>query len=128
MTILNADRWIFSKLTEDQQLSTALGGRVFSEIAPLDSEYPLSTFTLVSSQQVSNLSSDRIMDTEIWQITIWDNENSYSRIEGIADRIRQVLHKDAGEGVIGCTFERQQRITDHEGYRGVILEFRLFTQ
>jgi len=128
MTLLNADRWLYTQLTTDTQLSAMLGGRVFVDEAPLNTQYPMAIMTFVSSQQVGNWSADRVMDNELWQIAVWTNRNNYTGIENIADRIRAVLHKAGGTGVIGCAFERQLRMSDPEGYKAAILEFRLFTQ
>lgn len=128
MTILNADRWLYTQITTDPQLSAVLEGRVYTDLAPLGVSHPLVVMTAVSSQQVGNWSSDRIMDNELWQITIWTDQQSYSSIEPIADRIREALHKASGTGVIGCSFESSSRAVDPEGYRGITLEFRLFTQ
>lgn len=128
MTILNADRWLYTQLITDANLAAVLGGRVFVDVAPLGTEYPLAVMTFVAAQQVGNWSSDRIMDNELWQITVWTNQNNYTSIETVADRIRQVLHKASGTGVVGCSFERQLRMSDPEGYKAIILEFRLFTQ
>jgi len=128
MTILNADRWLYTQLTKDTQLVSALGGRVFVDLAPHGTQYPLAVMTFVAAQQVGNWSSDRIMDNELWQIAVWTNQENYTSIETIADRIRAVLHKASGTGVIGCSFERQLRMSDPEGYKAIILEFRLFTQ
>lgn len=128
MTILNADRWLYTQLTTDAQLVASLGGRVFVDTAPLNTQYPLAVMTFIASQQVGNWSADRVMDNELWQIAVWTNQNNYTSIEDIADRIRAVLHKASGTGVIWCAFERQLRMSDPEGYKAVILEFRLFTQ
>ncbi|MEZ0396835.1 MAG: DUF3168 domain-containing protein [Anaerolineales bacterium] len=128
MTTLNADRWLYTQLTTDANLAAALGGRVFVDVAPLGTEYPLAVMTFVAAQQVGNWSSDRIMDNELWQIAVWTDEPNYTIIEPVADRIREVLHKASGSGVIGCSFERQLRMSDPEGYKAIILEFRLFTQ
>jgi len=128
MTLLNADRWLYTQLTTDSQLAVSLGGRVIVDNAPLNTQYPLAIMTFVSSQQVGNWSADRVMDNELWQIAVWTNQDNYTSIESIADRIRAVLHKASGTGVIGCAFERQLRMSDPEGYRAIILEFRLYTQ
>lgn len=128
MTILNADRWLYTQLTTDPQLSTSLGGRVFVDMAPLGTQYPLAIMTFVAAQQVGNWSADRIMDNEVWQIAVWMNQDNYTSIESIADRIRAVLHKASGTGIVGCAFERQLRMNDPEGYKAIILEFRLYTQ
>lgn len=128
MTILNADKWLYTQLTTDTQLATDLGGRVFVDTAPLGTQYPLAIMAFVAAQQVGNWSADRIMDNELWQIAVWTNQNNYTSIESIADRIRAVLHKASGTGVVGCVFERQTRMSDPEGYKALVLEFRLYTQ
>ncbi len=129
MTTLNADRWLHTQLTTDSQLATALGGRIYIDIAPQDTQYPLAIMTFVTARQVSNMSADRVMDDELWQIEIWTDKPSYTELESIADRIRKTLHKASGAGVVGCAFERQlPRMSDPEGYKAIILEFRLFTQ
>jgi hypothetical protein len=131
MTILNADRWLYSQLTTDPQLSSLLNGRVYVDIAPASTQYPMVVISLVSSGQTSNFSSDKVMDNELWQVAIWTDQPSYLYIEGIADRIRELLHKSSGTGVIGAVYEGSRRMYEQEGnlsYKGIILEFRLFIQ
>ncbi len=133
MTALNGDRWLYGKLTTDSQLATSLGGRVFVDAAPSNTQYPFAIITAVSSVPVSNWNADRIMDSELWQVTIWDDDASYSTtLETIADRIRAVVHKaTSGTGVIGAVYEGSVRRSEEEGdrvYKAIILEFRLYTQ
>jgi hypothetical protein len=130
MTILNADRWLYTQLTTDSQLATALGGRVYVDVAPLDTQYPMAVITLVGAVQVGNLSADRVMDSELWQVAVWTDQSNYTSIESVADRIRAVLHKASGTGVIGAIYEGSNRTNEQEGerfYKALILEFRLFT-
>lgn len=131
MTILNSDRWLYTQLTSDTQLSTALGGRVYIDAAPADTQYPLAVIALVASNQVGNLSADKVMDNELWQVVIWGQGSSYSGLESIADRIRTVLHKASGTGVIGAVYEGSRRLSQQEGdvaYKAIVTEFRLYTQ
>lgn len=128
MTVLNADRWLYTQLTTDAQLVASLGGRVFVDTAPQGTEYPLVIMTRVIARQVGNWSADRIMDEELWQIAVWTNQNNYSSIGSIADRIYTVLHKASGTGVIGCVYESSKPMSDPEGYKAIVIEFRLFTQ
>jgi hypothetical protein len=132
MTALNADKWLYAKLTGDAQLLTALGGRVYMDIAPQGTQYPLVVMSFVTSTPVTNVTADRIMDNELWQIAIWDNKPSYTGVETIADRIRDVIHKASGTGVIGAVSEGMpQRLIEQDGdviYKGLLLEFRIFTQ
>jgi len=131
MTILNADRWLYEQLTTDGQLSAALGGRVYMDIAPQGAQYPLAILTLVMAQQISNLFTDRVMDAETWQVAIWTDAPSYTDIEPIADRIREILHKASGAGVLATVYQEHQRMMERNGdkeYKAIILEFKIFTQ
>lgn len=131
MTILNADRWLYSVLTQDTQLQSSLAGRVYVDVAPADTQYPLAIIALVASNQVGNLSADRVMDNELWQISVWTQASSFTGIESIADRIRSVVHKASGTGVIGAIYEGSQRLSQQEGdiaYKAIVMEFRLYTQ
>jgi hypothetical protein len=106
---------------------------VFVDAAPSNTQYPFAIITAVSSVPVSNWNADRIMDSELWQVTIWDDDASYSTtLETIADRIRAVVHKaTSGTGVIGAVYEGSVRRSEEEGdrvYKAIILEFRLYTQ
>jgi hypothetical protein len=131
MTILNADRWLYDKLTTDSQLSAVLGGRVYADVAPQTTQYPLAILTLVSAQQISNLYSDKVMDVETWQIAVWTDKPSYTDIEPIADRVREILHKAGGTGVLAAVYQSQQRMMEQDGdkeYKAIILEFKIFVQ
>jgi len=131
MTILNADRWLYEQLTTDSQLSAALGGRVYVDIAPQGAQYPLAILTLVMAQQIGNLFDDRVMDAETWQVAVWTDEPSYTDIESIADRIRAILHKAGGAGVLAAVYQEQRRMMEQDGdkeYKAIILEFKIFTQ
>lgn len=133
MTALNGDRWLYAMLTTDSILASLLGGRVFVDIAPADTEYPFVVITAVSSLPVSNWSADRIMDNELWQVTVWDDDGSYLALEPIADRVRVVIHKGGSDstGVIGAVYEGAVRRSEEEGdrvFKGILLEFRLYTQ
>lgn len=132
MTALNGDKWIYTKLTTDIQLASSLGGRVFADAAPAGTQYPFAVITAVSSVPVSNWSADRVMDTELWQVAIWDDDASYLALETIADRIRVVIHKASGTGVIGAVYEGMiRRSEEEEGdrvFKAIVMEFRLYTQ
>ena len=131
MTILNADYWLYTKLSNDSQLATALGGRIYIDVAPQNTQYPLAIIKMVNSNQVGNLSRDRIMDDELWQIAIWIDQPNYTSIDAIAERVKTVLHKASGTGVIGAVYESTWPVAMQEGdiaYRAIILQFRVYTQ
>lgn len=131
MTVLNADRWLYEQLTTDSQLSAALGERVYVDIAPQGEQYPLAILTLVMAQQIGNLFVDKVMDAETWQVAIWTDKPSYTDIEPIVDRIRAILHKASGTGVLAAVYQEQRRMVEQDSdkeYKAIILEFKIFTQ
>jgi hypothetical protein len=131
MTTLNADYWIYTELSNDSHLATYLDDRIYIDLAPQNTQYPLAIITFVSGNQVSNVSAERIMDNELWQVAVWDKQSSYVSIGTIADRIKTVLHKESGTGVIGAVYESERRLAVQEGdiaYKAIILEFRVYTQ
>lgn len=131
MTILNADRWLVGTLKNDATITAAVGTRVYQDKAPEETAYPLILVNFVSTQPVQNISADKVMDSELWRIRIIDDDPSYNGLETIADRVRSILHKAAGTGVIGCVFAgayRLPEISEKTNYRSIILEFELFTQ
>lgn len=128
MSVLTADRWLYETITGDAQLHATLGNRVFVDNAPLGTSYPLAVMTFVTANQISNVSADRVADNELWQVALWTDEPNYTSIESVANRLRAVLHKASGAGVLSCAFETQTRMSDADGYKAIILEFRLFTQ
>lgn len=132
MTILNADKWLFATLTGDATLAAAIGARVYVDVAPQsNTQYPYIVMQMVSSVQVAEIGVERVMDDEVWQVALVSNAPSYVSLETIADRIKTVLHKASGTGVIGCVFEQLLRFSEDEAghvYKTIVLEFRIFTQ
>lgn len=131
MNVLNADTWITSVLKNDAVLKAAVNDRIFQDHAPEGTDYPLINFEFVSAVPVENAGADRIMDDELWRIKIYTNEPTYKNIGAIADRIRFILHKASGTGVIGAFFTGELRFSEVRNgitYKSLILEFELFTQ
>lgn len=131
MTTLAADRWLYTTITGDSVLQAIIGNRVYADVAPQGTAYPVVIITFVSSRHIGNISQDRVYDDELWQITAWDDDPSYATLEQIADRIRAILHKASGSGVIAAVYEGMRRINQIESgriYKGIVLEVRIFVQ
>lgn len=131
MTILNADKWLKSVLTGDATLTGILAGRVYSEAAPQGTAYPLATISMIGTSQVSATAQvDRIMDEEDWQVTL-ATDGQYLSLETAADRIRALLHKATGTGVLACEYMGSARLAETRAgieYRSIVMEFRIYTQ
>lgn len=128
---LNSDVYLYETITGDNVLNGYINGRLYVDVAPEDAQYPFVVMMRVKSTPVTSMTADDVMDSELWQLAIWDNSLSYNTIESIADRIRMVLHKSNGPGVIGAIYQGSTRLNEQEGenaYKAVVLEFRLYTQ
>ena len=132
MTILNADKWLTSKLTGDATITALVSTRIYAEQAPLAATYPLITIQqYAASEPLTNVSADAVMDAEQWQVMVVTDKPSYSTLETVADRIRAILHKSTGTGVLACEFTGAQRLAEAvsgANYRAIVLEFRIYTQ
>lgn len=132
MTILNADKWLKTKLSGDATITGVVSTRIYEEQAPQTATYPLITIQqYAASEPLTNVGADAVMDAELWQVMIVTDKPSYSTLETVADRIRAVLHKSTGTGVLACEFTGAQRLAEAVSgvkYRTIVLEFRIYTQ
>jgi hypothetical protein len=128
----NAASWIFTKLTTDATLTALIGTRVYRDQAPEAATFPFVTFTQIDAVPVKNAFADILMDGERWQITAVDNGKSYTKVNSIAARLRNLLHKTSGSNVLSSVLEMEftRSETDNAGniYKSVILDFRVHTQ
>lgn len=131
MSVLNADRWLYSTLSNDTALQALIGQRVYIDTAPEDAEYPFVSIQFVYGSPVSNMSVDLIFFDEVWMVKAVGNGNDYTAIEAITSRITTILHKASGMGVIGCAEEeiiRFPEIYQGEVYKHLGHYYRVYTQ
>ena len=129
--MLTADRWLYATLKNDTTLAAVIGARIYADIAPEGSIYPLAILSQVISLPVANWSADKVMNDEVWRVRLTTDKADYGAIETAAERIQTLLHKQTGTGVIGCTAEGITRFSEIESgqvYKHLVLEFRIFTQ
>lgn len=131
MTILNADRWLYSVLTSDTALQALVSDRVFEDQAQLDTVFPFVVFQFINGINVSSASVDKIMDDEVWMVKAVAKGNDYTVLEPIDTRIGELLHKASGTGVIGCSQENQFRFSELDNgeiYKHLGHYYRIYTQ
>lgn len=128
----NAASWIYTTLTTDATLSALIGTRVYRDQAPEAVTYPFIAFSQIDAIPVKNAFSDILMDGERWQITAVDNGKTYTTVNSIAARLRNLLHKTSGSNVLSSVLEAEftRSETDDAGnmYKSIILDFRVHTQ
>lgn len=131
MSTLNADRWLYTTLTNDTALQALIGKRVYIDTAPENVEYPFVILQAVYGSPVANMQVDIIMDDEVWMVKAVGEGNSYISLEPIVERIKALLHKTSGTGVIGSV--REEVIRFSEIYQGETFKhlghyYRIYTQ
>jgi hypothetical protein len=99
MTILNADRWLTAFSQQMATLAAALGGRDVYGHCTVKGAVSDGNRGCISAVPVTNASADRVMDEELWQVSLITNLPSYSGLEAIADRC-------AGGGAQGQRYGR----------------------
>lgn len=128
----NAAGWIFTKLTTDATLTALIGTRVYRDQAPEKAAYPFIAISLIDVVPVKNAFADILMDGERWQIKTVDDGKSYATVNSIAARVRTLLHKTSGSGVLSSVLDAEftQSETDDAGnmYKTIIMDFRVHTQ
>lgn len=96
--ILTADRFIYNILTADATLTTAVGARIYSEVAPEGTASPWIVYQCQTpeSRSIVGLGGVVIMIDEVYTVRAICQGNNYSTIETIANRIITLLHHKHG--------------------------------
>lgn len=124
---MKAAEWLVQKIGA----VAGIAGGVHRDAAPLGTQLPFVVINKVDGSQVGNAFKDAIMDREIWRVKVVSEGATYSQIYPIANQIRNGLHKQTGDGIVGCTFETNfelREIDDGGEFRSIILEFEILTQ
>ncbi len=118
---LFVDRWLSAVLRADPVLQGLIAGRVYSDVAPLDSAYPFVVFTRQGG--VPSGSPVRVMVIEDYEVRASHRSASYGDLlEAVANRIDALLHGvahvpvDGGE-IVACWRYSEVRYLDPEDPR-----------
>lgn len=135
--ITRTQEWLYDTLTADTALTAVVGDRVYSEAAPLGSEFPLVVFGLEYPEDVLTHNGSRIMVTSWWRVRgIVPAESFSDALQTIADRIDAILHRSDGgtaDGAVIFTSVRMEpymRLEVDEGkqYRSLGGVYKTHTQ
>lgn len=131
MSLTAADTWLYTTLRDSSTIHNGVADRIYVDEAPDGAAYPLIIISPVSSLQVSQMSTIRVMDNELWQVAIWGEGASYGTIGGIADNVRNLLHAASAASILGATYESSTRLSEESGgkfYKAIVLEFRIYVK
>ena len=120
--LLTAERFIATKLKASTALVAVVGTRIFSEIGPAKTPYPLVVFKWQGGQDVAVMKGVSLFLVEMYAVKAICNNNDVTSIEAAANAIQTALHNITGNitggSVLMC--QRQAPIKYTETVDGVI--------
>lgn len=138
------DEYIYTKLIEDTDLMSALGGQagvvngldqVYSDTVPPDVVYPYLIYQMQSNSDSMTTDSTRVLWIATYLVKGVDRAESYTGLKTIASRIDVRLHKASGVVADGMVLHsarvgviRYPEITDAVNYRHRGGSYRFWTQ
>ncbi|HEY3281393.1 MAG TPA: hypothetical protein VGN26_03900 [Armatimonadota bacterium] len=121
--LLGAERWLYAKLTADTTLQGLIGSRIYSDVAPNGSSYPLIILSNNSEQDVVGAAGDRLLARPLYLVNLVTNTGSVAVYEQLINRIDEVLTLTVPEVVtlgsktytiLSCVRERTVRYAQVE--------------
>lgn len=132
---LVVDGWLYARLSGDAELSTLVGGRIFSALAPPDTPVPFVVYSSQTWRDVRGVGPRaRILSESVYQVKAIGEGRSFGPLRRIAERIDELLDGAAGPAdggeVAGVAREEQLAFVEvDEGteYRHLGGLYRLWT-
>jgi hypothetical protein len=133
---VEAERWLYAKLSGDSVLNTAVSGRIYAYEAPEGAAFPYVVFGLGSPQPDKvPVGAPRIWSSLVYDVKVVGETSDAKSLQTIANRIDAVLDRQSGNTtnatVVYCG--RQLPISMRERYETKSFhhlggQFRLFVQ
>ena len=95
--IVEAFIWVRATLVADTQLNTAIGGRVYPDIAPLDAAYPFITMQVLDTEDYRIVGPNTLWSTLQFLIRVTTDQKTVYNIRTIDARMNRLLHAQSGE-------------------------------
>lgn len=91
-----AGKWVYARLSGDSALNTAVGGRIYRDLAPQGSGVPAVTFSPMSAVDILGNGAAFVADNELWLVKAVAQGESPNSLRAIADRVYAALHGQSG--------------------------------
>lgn len=135
--ISRVNQWMWSVLSGDSTLSTAVSGRIYADEAPQGALTPMVIFAYLGGAERLRPFHDRRFTTALYLVRAIADGSSYEAIETIADRIDSLLTVGDQGTVVrdvrisSCQREQPHQRKDSENGKPVVYLggfYRLFFQ
>ena len=125
---LGIDEWLISTLTGDPTLAGLVGARVFTELAPFGTDFPVIVIRSTTIDDQLGAGQERIMVTEQRLVEAIGEGQSFEPLRAIASQIDGLLHHQpppgsqtvgsfSGVTILSCTRLRQSRLSEERDGR-----------
>lgn len=118
---LRAEQWLYTVLSGDTTLSSLVGGRIYSYLAPQDAVLPFVVYSHQAGHDVRGVGPTRIMTSLVYQVKAVGQGGSFQPLKAIADRLDVLLQGASGSVVDGTVLMcvREQPVEYVEVENGV---------
>lgn len=123
---LLADEWLYNILAADTGVSTAVGDRLYADVAPQQAIFPVIVWSLQSAVDVVGQGTFRIMTKCTYNIKVTGKTRSYWQLKPIVDALDLALHGKGGDTanahVFACMRTEEYRLAEfvfNEDYRTI---------
>lgn len=96
MIVLDAYAWLYQLLTDSADLAELVGDRIFSEVAPATTSYPMVIYAYHNGTDVYGVGKTRVMSQLDFQVKAVGSGASYLPLVPVADLLDTLLHGAAG--------------------------------
>lgn len=87
------EKWLYSALTGDPTISSAIGSRVFNAIAPQGTAFPFIVFNFQAGTDVQGNGTARIQSENVFLVKVISEGAPDATARTVADRIDEVVGK-----------------------------------
>lgn len=121
-TTIGIDEWLYSTLSADSVITTAVGTRLYTDEAPAETAFPYVQWQLQSANDVrTGVGPFTILVNALYLVKVVNRIQSYKAIQTVANRINTILHGAGGTtlstNIYSCVREEAWR--DSEFISGV---------
>ncbi len=97
------EQWLYALLSGDSLLSTLVGGRIYSYVAPQGAPppWPLVVYSYQGGYDVRGVGPARIMVSAVYQIKAIGQGQSFAPLQPVADRLDALLQGASGSVLDG---------------------------
>lgn len=106
--VARIESWISSTLRNDSALNTAVGGRIFSYLAPQGATYPFVVYSFHAGRDVQGLGTSRIITRPLYLIKVITKGSSTDNSRTAADRIDELIGKAVSQVKDGYVFSARR--------------------